>query len=235
MKKTLTHLTTIIALCATPTLVAAGPKGHGNGKKGHNHRKANVTERIADNAAAREEALLDKIDTHAWKKDPEARDHRSSNLRDYTNYSFRRIVRLLTMGALEEADGRKLKNSHTAIVTAAKAANKDGLDDTEKSEIRTKLNTLNDEINASIKEPEQDDKRTPIVNRAQHRFEELIEFGVRSGRLSTLEASSLRRKVKRLEATENRLKAGDLSSNERERLMKEVVELNRDIKKELRD
>ena len=79
------------------------------------------------------------------------------------------------------------------------------------------------------------DKRTPLVNKSQHRFEELIAFGVRSGRLSTLEASSLRRKVKRLEDTEDRLKAGNLSSNERERLMKEVMELERDLKKSLRD
>ncbi len=98
------------------------------------------------------------------------------------------------------------------------------------------MNTLNDNINAAIKEPEKDNARTPIVNRAQHRFEEQIERGIKSGRLSTLEASSLRRKVTKLEGYEERLKAGkELSSNERERLMKEVLELQRDINKALRD
>ena len=139
------------------------------------------------------------------------------------------------MGALEEADGDKFKDRHTTIVTAAKAANADGLDEAEKKTIRDQLNTLNDDTNAAIKEPEQGDKRTPVVNRSQHRFEEKIEFGERSGRLSTLEASSLRRKLKRLEDTEDRLKTGQLSSNERERLMEEVIELRRDLMKELRD
>ena len=168
----------------------------------------------------------------------EKMEHIIASLRDAISGKFTvktRVVRLLTMGALEEADGDKFKDRHTTIVTAAKAANADGLDEAEKKTIRDQLNTLNDDINAAIKEPEQGDKRTPVVNRSQHRFEEKIEFGERSGRLSTLEASSLRRKLKRLEDTEDRLKTGQLSSNERERLMEEVIELRRDLMKELRD
>ena len=229
MKSPQTIFTATLALCMIPTLVCAGPKA----KKAR--RAANNIERKAENAAIREEALLDRIDEHAWKKDPEARDHRDANLREYTNHTYRRIVKLLTLGALEEADGKGFKKWHGKIVTKAKAANQDGLDETEKQAIRAELNQLNDAINGAIQEPEKGDDRTPIVNKAQHRFEELIEFGIRSGRLSTLEASSLRRKVKRLEDAEDRLKAGKLTSNERERLMEEVVELQREIKKELRD
>jgi hypothetical protein len=234
MKHLHTTLTIITALCATSSLTIAAPKGALPGKKGHHHRAHNAGN-VAEKAAVKEEALLDKIDTHAWKKDPEARDHRSSDLREYTNHTYKRIVRLLTLGAIEEPDGKKFKDRHTAIVAAAKEANKDGLDENEQKTIRAQLNTLNDDVNAAIKEPEKGDDRTPIVNRAQHRFEELIEFGVRSGRLSTLEASSLRRKVAKLEDTEKRLKAGELSSKDRERLMEEAVELKRDLMKELRD
>ncbi len=230
MKMKTSSIITIVALCSISSLTYAGPK-----KKFLKHRKANIVERKAGNAAIREEAILDRIDTHKWKKDPEARDHRSSNLREYTNHTYKRVVRLLTIGAIEEADGKSLKTRHTSIVNTAKSNNKDGLDETEKQSIRAQLDTLNDEINAAIMTPEKGDERTPIVNHAQHRFEELIEFGIRSKRLSTLEASSLRRKVSRLESTEDRLKAGNLSSNERERLMKEVAELNRDLKQELRD
>lgn len=241
MKHTSVILTIVAAFCLSSHVSIAAPKdkGKSHGKKGHHHKgkhhRHNNLDRKAENAAVREEAILDRKDTHAWKKDPEAQDHRPEDLRKYTNHTYKRIVRLLTLGALEEADGNAFKKRHTVIVTAAKKANKDGLDAGEKSTIRNQLNTLNDDVNAALKEAEKDDKRTPVVNKAQHRFVELIEFGVCSGRLSTLEASSLRRKVKRLEDTENRLKAGNLTSNERERLMKEVIELNRDLKKELRD
>ena len=232
--KTLTiTLTSIIAIGAANTDALAGPKGHKHGKKGHHHRKGNIDKK-AENAALREEAILDRKDNHTWKKDPTTRDHRSDNLREYTNHTYKRIVKLLTMGALKETDGNTFKKRHTDIVTAAKEANQDNLSADEKQTIRRQLDVLNNDINAAIKAPEKDDNRTPIVNHAQHRFEELIAFGIRSGRLSTLEASSLRRKVKKLEDTEKRLKTGKLSSNERERLMKEVIELNRDLKKALR-
>lgn len=237
MKYTLTKNTVIAiaTICAISSSALAGPKGHGHGKKGHHHRKANAG-KVAENAAAKEEAILDRKDAHAWKKDPEARDHRHDNLREYTTHTYKRIVKLLTLGAIEEADGTQFKTRHKTIVAQAKAANQNGLDDTEKKAIRSQLNTLNDDINAAITEAEQDDKRTPIVNRAQHRFEEKIAFGIKSGRLSTLEASSLRRKVAKLEGLEERLKAGNnLSTNERERLMKEVIELHRDLKQALRD
>lgn len=234
MKHQLTTIITVIAFCSISLLSSAAAKGKGHGKKGPHHRKANA-DKVAENAAAKEEAILARQDAHAWEKDPAARDHRHENIREYTNHTYQRIVRLLTIGALEEADGTKFKAGHSNIVKAAKAANQDGLDTAEKKTIRSQLNTLNDDINAAIKEPEQGNDRTPIVNRAQHRFEEKIAFGIKSGRLSTLEASSLRRKVTKLEGLEKRLKAGkELSSNERERLMKEVVELDRDINKALR-
>ncbi len=235
MKHTLTRIVTVVTLCSLSSITYAAANGKGHGKKGHNHREAKAN-KIAENAAAKEEAILAKKDANAWKKDPEARDHRHDNLREYTNHTYKRIVRLLTIGALEESDGTKFKTRHAAIIKGAKAANQNGLDEAEKKSIRSQMNTLNDDINAAIIEPEQDNDRTPIVNRAQHRFEEQIAHGIKTGKLSTLEASSLRRKVAKLEGLEERLKAGkDLSSNERKRLMKEVVELQRDIKKAFRN
>jgi len=231
MKKNLTKTTIVITIfcVVSSSLSIAAPRGNGP-----NPRKGGAA-RIAEKAANKEEALLFKKDIHAWKKDPEARDQRHENLREYTVYTYKRIVRLLTIGAIEEADGTTFKNRHSAIITEAKAANNDGLNAAEKLAIRKKLNTLNDDINAAITEAEKGSARTPIVNRAQHIFEERIALGVKSGRLSTLEASSLRRKVTKLEAMEERLKGGkELSSNERERLMKEVLELRRDLLKALR-
>ncbi|MBK1831644.1 hypothetical protein JIN77_12970 [Verrucomicrobiaceae bacterium R5-34] len=231
MKQTPITLSLLAAFCVASLPTHAAPRGvAGKGKLIHRDRSANIAERIA----SKEEEILFKQDAHVWRKDPEALDHRPEDLRAYSNHSYRRIVRLLTLGGLEEADGTKFKSRHAEIVAAAKAANSDGLDASEKQSIRTQLNQLNDAINAAVTEVEKGKERTPIVNRAQHRFEERIEFGVKSGRLSTLEASSLRRKVAKLEALEERLKAGQkLSSNERERLMKEVVELQRDLTRAL--
>ena len=70
---------------------------------------------------------------------------------------------------------------------------------------------------------------------AQHRFEERIEFGVRSGRLSKGEAAKLTRMVESLKRMEDREKAGGLSTREREDLFEEVAELNRELNKDLKD
>ena len=233
MKQLLTTTTILTALILTNSISIAGPRAAG--KSGVKPRKGGV-ERVAERATAKEEEILSLIDDHAWKKDPEARDHRSENLREYSNHTYKRIVRLLTLGAIEEQDGTTFKNRHEAIVKKAKDANADGLDAAEKIAIRNQLNALNDEINAAITKKETGSTRTPLVNLAQHRFEERIQYGIKSGRLSTLEASSLRRKVAKLEKLEERLKGGkELSANERKRLMTEVLELRRDITKALID
>jgi len=233
MKQLLTTTTILTALILTNSISIAGPRAAG--KSGVKPRKGGV-ERVAERATAKEEEILSLIDDHAWKKDPEARDHRSENLREYSNHTYKRIVRLLTLGAIEEQDGTTFKNRHESIVKKAKDANADGLDAAEKIAIRNQLNALNDEINAAITKKETGSTRTPLVNLAQHRFEERIQYGIKSGRLSTLEASSLRRKVAKLEKLEERLKGGkELSANERKRLMTEVLELRRDITKALID
>ena len=232
-------LITTLTLIAFATCTIAAPRGNGKGnhkgKNGHRHGKHNQ-ENVAERAAIKEEARLDHVDTHKWKKDPTARDHRPDNIRDYATHTQQRIVKLLTLGALEEADGTTFKTRQTAIVTDAKKASADGLNEAEKKNIRASLNGLNDDINKSIQDAEQGDARTPMVNRSQHKIEEQIEFGIRSGRLSTLEASSLKRKVAKLEKLEERLKKGDsLSTSERERLMEEVIEIKRDLHKDMRD
>ena len=236
MKSKLTTTLTIIALTSCAMAAPNGnSKGHNKGKNGHRNHK-NKQENAAKNAAMHEEAILDRVDTHQWKKDPTARDHRPDNIRDYATHTHKRIVKLLTLGALEEADGTTFKTRQTAIITDAKKANENGINEAEKKSIRKSLDSLNDDINKSLQEAEKGDTRTPIVNRAQHQLEEKIEFGVRSGRLSTLEASSLRRKVAKLEKLEERLKKDDnLKTSERERLMEEVIEIKRDLHKDMRD
>ncbi|MDX1681211.1 MAG: hypothetical protein R3242_10825 [Akkermansiaceae bacterium] len=227
--KTITLLT--IAALAIPVLPALGQPGH---RKAHRHglHKAN----IGKNAAMREEQLLDHVDTHKWKKDPEAMDRRSTVLSEYHNHTLRRIVALLRHGALGEEKGKEFKEIHTVITERGKELNADGkLSETEKQELRGRLNELNDDITASIQDAEQGDQRTPLFNQTQHRFEEQIEFGVRSGRLSKGEASSLTRKVEKLKRLEDREKAGGLSSREREKMFEEAAELARDIHRQLQD
>lgn len=184
----------------------------------------------------KEEALLDHLDTHKWKKDPEATDKRPENLGEYLNRTYQRIVRLLHHGALTEKDGLAFKMTHTDITTKGKSMRAQGeLTSEQKEEIRGELDTLNDDINAALKAAEEGSERSPILNRVQHRFEEQIEFGVRSGRLSNGEASRLKRKVAKLAEIEEKAKDGGLSTREREKLFEEAKEIGRELREDLLD
>lgn len=188
------------------------------------------------NAAMLEEQMLDRVDTHKWKKDPEAIDKRPTSIGEYHTRTLRRIVSLLRHGALTEEKGKFFKEEHTAITLLGKEMKADGeLSADEKETLRGRLDRLNDDINDAIQEPEQGDQRTPLLNLAQHRFEERIEFGVRSGRLSKGEASKLTRMLESLKRMEDREKSGGLSTREREKLFEEVAELNRELHRDLKD
>lgn len=217
----------IIPAHAKPPVGKARGKGmvpRGNGPK------------FEERAAMREEALLDHRDTHKWKSDPAAADKRPENLGEYSNHTYQRIVRLLHHGAITEADGKEFKETHTEIVTDGKSMRADGeLSSEEKTRIRGWLDALNDDINLAITDAEKGDERSPILNHAQHRFEEQIEFGERSGRLSNAEASRLKRMVKKLADLEDREKEGGLTTREREKLFEEVQEIARDLREELND
>jgi len=144
---------------------------------------------------------------------------------------------LLHHGAVTEEEGLEFKTEHTAINDVITVSRSDGdLSEDERKSIRSLLDKLNDDINEHLDKAEKASARTPILNRQQHRFEEQIEFGVRSGRLSKGEASRLERDVKKLASLEDRLKADDkLSTPEREKLMEEAAELQREIRKALTD
>ena len=101
------------------------------------------------------------------------------------------------------------------------------------TECRSMLDALNDEINAALKAAEEGANRTPILNHIQHRFEEKIEFGVRSGRLSEGEASRLTRMVEKLKRLEERAKEGELSTRDREKLFAEAGEIARELEQAL--
>lgn len=220
----------LIALLALPAAGQnrKGPKFHG--------RPGIAKEQIGKHGAMKEEQILDHLDTHKWKKDPEATDQRPTGLNVYHTRTLRRIVVLLRHGALSEEHGKLFKETHTTITERGKELNADGeLSETERAELRAKLDGLNDDINGALQAAEEGDQRTPLLNQTQHRFEEKIEFGVRSGRLSTGEASRLTRKVEKLKRMEDREKAGGLSTREREALFEEAAELGHEINKELKD
>lgn len=84
-------------------------------------------------------------------------------------------------------------------------------------------------------EESQGSDATPLLNRKQKHLEKRISDGVKFGRISTGEASSLRRKLASLARYEATLKAGKLSTNERERLHKKSIEISKQINKALKD
>ncbi|MBC8126577.1 MAG: hypothetical protein H8M99_05455 [Gloeobacteraceae cyanobacterium ES-bin-144] len=187
-----------------------------------------------EGGALREEAILDRLDTHGplgvWEK-----DRRPADLERYHILTYQRIRGLLVNGSLSEQQGADFKKTHEQITAELQAEREQGLTDTSRALIRGKLDKLNDDINAVVKKATEGNERTPLLNRKEHRMEELIAFGERSGRLSKAEAASLRRKLASLQKLEERLKDGGISTRDREKLQKEANEIAMDLHRELKD
>jgi len=184
-------------------------------------------------SAMREEALLDKRDTHGqlglWDK-----DKRPKEVQIYHALTFKRIRSLLANGKLTEEQGTTFKTLHEEITADLTSKRSDGLTEEERSSVRGSLDQLNDAINAVIGKAEEGNARTPLLNQKQHAMEERIQFGERSGRLSKGEAASMRRKLERIQEMEERLKKNELTTREREKLHEEMnqtlLELNRELR-----
>ncbi len=198
----------------------------------HRHDKKNNGE----NGAIAEERILDKKDAHGAQIE-EGKDRRSTNLNTYHKYSFSRIKALLRSGKITEAQGTEYKKIHATITKSLADAKKDGtITQGESKSLRDDLDLLNDVMTVVAGKGEQEKERTPLLNSIQHRMEEAIAAGRKSGRLSTLQANGLQRKLKSLAGLEERLKKdAEISKNEREKLFKEIAEIKRDIRKALRD
>lgn len=189
-----------------------------------------------ENGAIREERILDQKDTHGAQTE-EGKDRRPSNTSTYHEYTYKRIKALLKSGKITEAEGTEYKALHTAVTESIAEAKKDGtLTKEEINSIRKALDDINDTLTAIAGNGEVEEERTPLLNRRQHQFEEAIEAGLKSGRLSTLEANGLKRKLARLTSLEDRLKRDkEITKSEREKLFKEIAEIGREMMKDLRD
>lgn len=222
MKKT---LYTLLCLClVTGTALAKKNRKH----KIHKHAKK------GEKAAVIEERILDKRDTH--KIMPEAgKDKRPEKLETYFNYTYSRIKALLQAGRITEKQGTEFKTKHSEIAKAIHFARSDKkISSNENTVLRGSLNQLNDAITAVVGDAEEGEERTPLLNTMQHRMEEAIEAGVRSGRISKGKASTLKRKLATVTRLEDRLKKDkEISAKEREKLFKEMNEVRRDLKREL--
>lgn len=236
MKKLVIALT-ISAVVLPLTAKPLGPKGGGG--KGGKGGKGDRTEELAKRMVLKEEERTHIKGDHTLADingNPETKDFRSNNIGDYTKHTIHRIVKLNAMGALTAADAVYLKDKHGEILQSAKASAADGdVTEAERNTYRAALDGLNDEINEKFQGAESAEKRTVMANRAQLRFEEKIDAGEASGRLSSGKASSLRRKLDSLERSEERLKTGELSTRDREKLMEEVLEVRQEIMEALLD
>jgi len=185
-------------------------------------------------SAMREEAMLDKRDTHGpmgvWDK-----DRRPKDVPTYHSVTFARIRGLLVDGTLSEAQGTTFKKEHEAIGVTLKAALEGGLDATEAGDIRSRLDKLNEAINEAVAKGKAGNPETPLLNYKKHRMEEAIEFGERSGRLTGGQASRMRRDLEQIGSLEERLKGKELSTREREKLHEQANELILKLRRELID
>eukprot|EP00112_Aurelia_sp_Birch-Aquarium-sp1_P004542 Seg15156.2 transcript_id=Seg15156.2/GoldUCD/mRNA.D3Y31 product="hypothetical protein" protein_id=Seg15156.2/GoldUCD/D3Y31 len=191
----------------------------------------------AKRAAIKEENILDRKDTHGPQVEA-GKDKRPAGMSNYHTYTFHRIKALLGAGKITEEQGTTFKTTHTDITRALASAKASGggLSSEEVADLRGQLDSLNDSINVIVGPGDADDARTPLLNKVQHKLEEKIEAGVRYGRLSKGEASSLRRKLARLAAIEERYKSNEeISQREREKLFEEAQELKKDLHKSLTD
>lgn len=199
-------------------------------------RKSNHDAKRVEISAAREEFRNDLKDTHGSQAEV-GKDIRPSEFSVYHKRTIERISALLRAGKITEEHGTEFKLAYTEITTLIKEAKEtDKLTSGRQAALRDDLDELNDAISAVVMEGDEDSKRTPILNKRQNRYEEMIEFGERSGRLSTGEASGLRRDVERLAKLEERLKNGaELSTREREKLHEEMLEVQKELRKEITD
>lgn len=220
-------MTTVIGL----TLITGTAMARKPGKHHHLHR-----DKDGEHAAAIEELLLDQKDTHGAHVE-EGKDRRSSNISTYHTQTFTRIKALLKSGKITEAEGTEYKTEHEAITKALADAKNDGtMTSDEIKSIRKGLDDLNDTLTIIAGDGDEDLERTPLVNGSQHRIEEMIEFGLRSGRLSTLEANGIKRDLARLVSLEDRVKNDkEVTTKEREKLFEEIGEIRREIHKSLHD
>lgn len=188
------------------------------------------------NGAIIEEHIIDQKDTHGADVE-EGKDRRSSNISTYHTQTFTRIKALLKSGKITEAEGTEYKTIHTEITESLSAAKKDGaLTSDEIKSIRKELDGVNDTLTLIAGNGELDEERTPLLNRIQHRIEEFVESGLKSGRLSTLEANGIKRDLARLVSLEDRLKSDkEITTKEREKLFTEAGEIRREIYRKLRD
>ncbi|MGE9269907.1 MAG: hypothetical protein ACQKBU_03815 [Verrucomicrobiales bacterium] len=217
------------SLQAAPPRAVAGVEGKWAGLRGGR------TAALAEVLAMREEEMVDQLDTQRWKEDEAALDQRPERLGEYVDRVYQRIVRLLHHGAITETDGLVFKMKHTEIVTAGKAMRLEGpLSEEQTEEIRARLDALGDEMNAVL-EASENAARSPVLHQTQERLEQQIEFGVRSGRLSSSESNRLKRDLERLSELEESLDGGGLTTREREKLFEEAEEIALEIREELLD
>ncbi len=189
-----------------------------------------------EKSAAAEERMLDHKDDHGLF--PQAgKDIRPKGINEYNQHTYKRITALLKAGKITEGQGTVFKNQQTIITKELTAAKQDGtITADELKSLRSQLDKLNDNITTVAGTGEEGSERTPLLNRQQHRLEESIQSGEKSGRLSTLEASSLRRKLAKLNSLEDKLKTDkEITQKEREKLFEEANELRREFKKALFD
>ncbi len=222
-----TTITTVIGL----TLITGTAMARKPGKHRHLNKDKN-----GENAAIQEELLLDKKDTHGAHVE-EGKDRRSSDISTYHTQTFSRIKALLKSGKITEGEGTEYKISHEAITKLLADAKQDGaMTGEEIKSIRKELDDVNDTLTIIAGDGEVDQERTPLLNKSQHRIEELVEYGLRSGRLSTLKANGIKRDLARLVSLEERAKNDkDVTTREREKLFKEIGEIRREIHKALKN
>ena len=224
-----TLITTTLGVGILASTLAANPN-----KRSKRHIKQN---KKVERAAIKEENIIDRKDTHGPQVEA-GKDKRPAGLSNYHTYTFQRIKALLATGKITEEQGTTYKTTHTEITQAIASAKESngGLSTQEVTSLRAQLDSLNDSINTVTGSGDADDARTPLLNRFQHQMEEKIEAGVRFGRLSTGEASSLRRKLARLAEVEKRYKSNEeITQREREKLFEEAQELRKDLHKSLTD
>jgi hypothetical protein len=223
-------ITTVIGL----TLIA----GTASAKKPWKRHHKDIDDRNGKNAALIEERIINEKDIDIELLE-ECKDKRSSDINTYHSETLTRIKAMQKSGKITEVEVSEYKSSHEAITRSISDAKKDGtMTSNEIKSIRKGLDDLNDTLTVIAGDEKINLRRTPVFNRQLEEVKELADFGTKSGRLSTAEASKVNRDLESLEKLEQQIKEDqetELSTKEREKLFQEIIEIREYIKKSMRD
>ena len=240
MKISTSRTTTLLAICLTalvPTLADARPRRPipGGGGPGGGGAGIAPAPRFDLKRGLGPELRAEREKFHVWRQEVRGGHRYFAD----SEKDIRQAYAGLNLGIAKHLINDQISDKLGAVLLAkTEAVGEKSLANFGRGELTdeqaTKVKAALRDIHAELKEKsiERPDPaiRTPDLNKFQLEAAEVIRFGEESGTLSAGKASSLNRKLAKLESKEQSAKSGgELSDRDRENLFEEARELAKDL------